>query len=305
MIVQNYRKKLKDELIEYRYNLDLPKELTFGIEIEYENIVNDTMSHLLDFESLFNSNLKKWENKREADINVRNKLDELMNGEVVSPILTDKISDWKNLKLVLNILKRNDAIITEKCGGHVNIGAHILGSNVKYWRNFLLLWILYEKEIYKFSSGEYSYVRKRNDNTINRIGIILNQKIKEILIGDDEIYTYLRRIANFSKLHDLSLERFISPNFEENNRIEFRVPNGSLSEEIWQNYINFFAKLLLTCKKELDIDKLVYKINNNEHNVVELADLIFKDQIDKDNFLIQTLKTNKIYKKELPKHIIY
>ena len=27
--------------------------------------------------------------------------------------------------------------------------------------------------------------------------------------------------------------------------VEFRVPNGSLNEEIWQNYINFFAKFIL------------------------------------------------------------
>ena len=50
---------------------------------------------------------------------------------------------------------------------------------------------------------------------------------------------------------------------------------------------------------------MVYKINNNEHNAVELADYVFEDNIDKDNFLIQTLKTNKIYKKELPSHITH
>ena len=107
------------------------------------------------------------------------------------------------------------------------------------------------------------------------------------------------------KIFDVSFAKVMKAKYAYDNRIEFRIPNGTLKEEIWQNYINFFVKFLIACKKELDVEEVVYKINNNEHSAIELADYVFEDNIDKDNFLIQTLKTNKIYKKELPPHIIY
>lgn len=305
MTERDYRKKLKNKLIEYRDTLNLPDIITFGVEIEYENIVNDSVSCFLDSEHDFDSNFIDWVNEIDLDVSEYGKDCEIMNGEIVSPILTDNINTWKNLKIALDILKRNDAVITTQCGGHVNIGAHVLEYNTNYFRNFLLIWTLYEKEIYSFASGEYSSVRKRNDSIIDRIAPEIHKKLDLIVKTNCDLFDYLDSITSYSKIYDLSLLRVISPNFYEDNRIEIRVPNGTLSEEIWQNNINFFAKLLLTCRKELDVEKLVYKIKKNYHSPVELADLVFKDQIDKDNFLIQTLKTNKIYKKELPKHIIY
>lgn len=305
MTERDYKKRLKNQLIEYRNTLNLPDIITFGVEIEYENIINDSVSYFLNYERDFDSNFIDWINEIDLDVSEYNKQNEIMNGEIVSPILTDTISTWKNLKVALDILKNNDAVITTQCGGHVNIGAHVLEHNTNYFRNLFLIWILYEKEIYDFSSGEYSSVRKRDDLILERIVPVISKKIDLLVRTDCDLFDYLNKLSAFSQLYDLYLLNAKSPNFYENNRIEIRIPNGTLSEEIWQNNINFFANLLLTCKKDLDVDKLIYKIKKNQHSPVELADLVFKRQIDKDNFLIQTLKTNKVYKKELPKHIIY
>lgn len=308
MTEKDYKEMLKNRLIEYRDTLNLPSDITFGIEIEYENIPTDTVTYLIYQERSFNKELKNWINKRELDLcEYNNNLKENMNGEINSPILKDNIDTWKNLKVVLDLLNRNNALITQKCGGHVNIGAHILGNNQEYWRNFLLLWILYEKEIYKFCSGENIKVRRRDDNTIERISKELKLNINNILNNYSDIYKYLKHASYclFFKCHDISLKTFSGNAFEENNKIEFRIPNGTLSEEIWQNYINFFAKFVIACKKELDTEKVLYKIKNHEHSVIELCDYVFDNDIDKEYFLIQTLKTNKIYKKELHPHITY
>lgn len=306
MTEAEYKKELKGRIIKYRSSLDLPKEITFGVEIEYENIVTDTVSYLFLEEECYNEKFRGWINKKELDLAELNKLNESMNGEINSPILTDQITSWKNLKTSLEILYKNDARITEKCGGHVNIGAHILGRNPNYWRNFFLLWILYEKEIYEFCSGEYDKVRQRKDY-MSRIALKLKKNIDIILNDSDKIYEYLESVSPqlFYKTYDIFVTEQISSTQKNNNIIEFRLPNGTLKEEIWQNYINFFAKFILACKKELDMEKVLYKIENNNHNSVELADYIFTAEIDKTNFLIQTLKTNKIYKKELEHHIIY
>ena len=308
MTEKDYRRELKGRLIKYRNSLNLPKDITFGVEIEYENMANELVTFFLNEQYYYNPNFKNWINKTEIDICVYNSYREIINGEVNSPILRDEISSWKNLKTALDILNRNNAIVTNWCGGHVNIGAHILGYNLEYWRNFLLLWMLYEKEIYQFSSGEYLKIRNRGNCVIERITPTLLNKINIILknnIYKDNIFDYLYDVSKelFDKTHDISLEKFSRKLYAENNRIEFRVPNVTIHEEIWQNYINFFAKFLLACKKELDVEKTIYKIKNNDHSAIELADYVFEDDIDKENFLIQTLKTNKVYEKQLPIHI--
>lgn len=311
MTETDYRKLLKDRQIKYRATLNLPNDITFGIEIEYENALNELISNLLYEEELCNNIFSNWINKPEIDLfydDLDN--DKLRNGEINSPVLIDTIKSWKNLRTALNILNRNNAIITDRCGAHINIGAHILGSNITYWRNFLLLWILYEKEIYKFSSGEFLKVRTRDSAIIDRISPLLRKNLINICNIEDSknkfnIFNFLKNSGvNLSeKINDVSFHNFKTFDFELDNRIEFRIPNGTLKEEIWQNYINFFAKFIIACKKELDIDYIIYKIKHNEHNAIELADYVFEDNVDKDYFLIQTLKTNKIYKKELIPHI--
>jgi len=308
MTEKDYKILLKNKLIEYRNSLNLTSDLTFGVEIEYENIPIETFTNLLNEEKKLNPNIKKWISKRELDLEeYNNKIKEWMNGEVTSPILTDNKENWNNLKIILDLLNKSDAIITNKCGGHVNIGAHILGNNQEYWRNFLLLWLLYYDEICKFSSGEFINLRKRRTDVLNKSNTILNINTNYISKINDNIYDYLTQACYqfFSKKYDLSLEHFIYPYLEENNRIEFRLPNATLNETIWQNYINFFAKFVLACKKELDIEKTLYKIKNKESSAIELANYIFDSDIDKEYFIIQTLKTNKIYKKELLEHKIY
>jgi len=305
----DYKRILKDRKINYRSTLNLPKNVTFGVEIEYENVLNELVSELLYEEEIFDKNFSNWINKPEIDLTYDNiDVNKLMNGEINSPVLKDNIKTWKDLRIVLNILNKNGAIVTNQCGGHINIGAHILSSNVTYWRNFLLLWILYEKEIYKFSSGEFSKIRIRENGVIDRLTPSLIRNILYISNVDKnkiDIISYLNKsgISFLDKKHDISFYNFKKFDYDVDNRIEFRLPNATLKEEIWQNYINFFAKFMIACKKELDVDKTLYKINHNEHSTLELADYVFEDNIDKDNFLIQTLKTNKIYKKELIPHI--
>jgi len=263
MTDNEYRKLLKNKLIKYRTSLNLPKEVTFGVEIEYENIVKDTVSYLLEEENCFNPIFKHWINKTELDLTEFNSLAEELNGEINSPILYDNITTWKNLKTTLEILNNNGALITQRCGGHINIGTHILGNSSEYWRNFFLLWLLYEEEIYSFSKGEYNKIRFDKENLFKKISPDL--LIENILNIEQESYLLSLPFCVYDKFHDIYLNRFIKEKIVDGNRIEFRIPNGSLNEEIWQNNINFFSKFMLACKKDLDVEKTIFKIQNKEH----------------------------------------
>lgn len=305
MSEKEYLNYLKDRIIRYRKTLNIPSNVTFGIEIEYENIAKDTLTHYMDELKYYDKLYEEWENVSEINIAEYKDCEE-MNGEVRSPIMKDKIIDWKNLKETINLINSNFGIVTNKCGGHVNVGSQILGNKHEYWRNFFLLWILYEKEIYKFSSGEFNRVRKFNENMITRISPDLKRHLNDIVMEGGMPFQYIKITDSlFDKRHDISLQKVSCYSYKKDNVIEFRLPNGTLREEIWQNYINFFVKFLLACKRELDVEETLYKIENNKHSVVELANYIFDDDIDKEYFLIQTLKANKIYEKVLVDHLNY
>lgn len=290
----------KNEFIEYRSTLNLPLDITFGIEIEYENIKKDYVDSYI-YELKQNKSIGDWKSKEEADISEYNSKGDLINGEISSPILIDNINSWKELKKVVEIIDKNNGIITDKCGTHINIGAQIMGDKSIYWRNFLLLWILYENEIYKFCSGEFNTIRNRKD----MIGSICNDlSIDKVLEMYEPATNYIYYITDslMDKKHDISLQSVYSYCFNIDNVIEFRLPNGTIKEEIIQNYVNFFAKFLLACKKELDIDKILYNIKNNICDN-SLCDYVFEEEIDKKNFLIQASKQNKVYSKKLPSHL--
>ena len=89
------------------------------------------------------------------------------------------------------------------------------------------------------------------------------------------------------------------------NTIEFRNPNGSLNPVIWQNNINLFTHFLkYATNPKFDYDLIQERMNiqdfsrivlltYNEINIrqaLELADLIFDNNLDKINFLRQYIK---------------
>lgn len=88
------------------------------------------------------------------------------------------------------------------------------------------------------------------------------------------------------------------------NTIEFRIPNGTANEIVWQNYINTLVKFLLA-QIDIDEDFLDYQIEMKNiptpityreiylRKALELADLIFQSNTDKIYFLNQYLKQAK------------
>lgn len=104
--------------LEYRIILDLPDFVTFGVEIEFE----DANSYIVE------KNLKNYystwlfeRDKTVLDLDVN---DIEVGGEIVSPILKDNVSNWKEIYDVCNFLKRSGARIIDYSGGHIHIGTH-------------------------------------------------------------------------------------------------------------------------------------------------------------------------------------
>lgn len=94
--------------------INLPPNMTIGIEIETEGKENDNSE-------LIKNSLRdtSWKAKGDGSL--------IKGTEVVSPILTSKDGNVSNeIKSVCAILNGIPQIISERCGGHIHIGADYL-----------------------------------------------------------------------------------------------------------------------------------------------------------------------------------
>lgn len=305
-LLKSYKLSLKDTL-----NLD--KNITFGLELEFEKEDQGTLenqTNALNYVWLKNRTLSNdyWLFKKETS--------SIIGYEISSPILTDKKESYDQLKQMCEMLKKNNVILSEKDAGHIHIGTQVIGNNYDNWFNFFKMYILYENIIYRFGYGEYENKReyitsyasplaKRYNSLLNRINDYDPINIRKLFKMLKPLYK--KDALSFYKVYEGGTS------FENNRTIEFRMPNASIEPIIWQNNINFFVHLLKSSNK-VDLDLINDKIKNkentlnnleyyNEINVneaLELADLIFDNNRDKIDFLRQYMKeftTNNEFRK--------
>ena len=279
-------------LLEYRDLLYLPLSVTFGVEIEYEAFSKKKVDKFIE-------KLIEWRSKNDGSL--------AFGGEITSPILTDKTSNWLDLKEICEYLSKIKVDTTHNAGGHIHIGAHVLGYDVDIWRVFLKLYAAYENIIFRFIYGDKisgrqgitKYAPPIADSIYNNLNIINDasclSRISHCLPENR------RNALNFTNVDFDDLE-FV--NYK--NTLEFRSPNATTSAVVWQNNINAFTKMLLASKnKVINEDFLDYKLkyeyisyseneymynNINLKNVLEFVDLVFDNNLDKVYFLRQYLK---------------
>lgn len=283
----------KHFLLEYRSQLDLSDDLTFGIEIEYEGIPKIMVDNFIK------KNLNNWAS--EADGSLKS------GGEIKSPIMCDNIKYWEELKRICDYLTKRKADTSHNAGGHIHIGAHMLGDDVKAWQHFLKLYIAYENVLFRFIYGDKISGRTQIFKYAPPIAHILHRNLIHINGAKtiDDIWQILPIVkyqalnfghVNFSSLEDICYK----------NTIELRCPNATTNATIWQNNINAFSKMIICSKnKVMDEEFLDYKLNNefypypyyeylynniNLKNVLEFVDLVFDNNLDKVYFLRQYLK---------------
>ena len=117
----------------YKKKLNLSKKMSFGVELEVDEISDKIFSNIKRNKKIMeilckNHNipiqlLDAWEITYDASVP-----DGL---EYVSPILHDTEEEWDSLKAACEILEVIGASKGETCGGHIHIGADILGTDRK------------------------------------------------------------------------------------------------------------------------------------------------------------------------------
>lgn len=279
--------------IQLRSKLNLAQYITFGLELEFENAMVETIKEELK-NSLLN---KQWIIKNDNS---------LINGaEINSPIMKDEEVFWKELDKICSIVFPQ-ATIGRNSGGHIHIGTQTLGEKKESWLNFIKLWSVYENIIFRFAYGEFSTARQSILEFAKPMAKTFWSDYEYLKMRNSDLESTMIRISHMNKYQAVS---FITAQnykvFANNNTIEFRCPNGTLNSTIWQNNVNLFVNLLLYSKSSSFNDDIIQKryrsISNGQYSfesydniylpqAIELCDMIFANNIDKIYFLKQYLK---------------
>lgn len=306
--------------LEYRGLLGFDNNITFGIEIEMEHFKGG-FHNIEPFRKIITSLGKnsEWDVKNDITL-INGYLD--FGREIVSDILVDSKENWLDMKNICNEASLW-GVIGSKCGGHVHVGAQILGSKPLYWYRFIKLCSIYENIIYRFCYGEYLTHRQSIHKSAKPCALLYNTRLPIIedkmndgllsmllVLDSKPIYTDSLKNYGISFWHMICDDNY--DNYEDYDKVnkyctvEYRASNGTFDYVIWQNNINFFVNLLLYCKSDKFDDEILdrryLEVCNNFSDmesyskiyleqVIELCDMIFSNNLDKVYFLRQYLKS--------------
>ena len=314
---------LKKYYLTLRDRLGILQHLTFGLEIEFENAMIDPIKEYVS--ERFKSG--SWDIVPDGS---------LSNGsEINSPILNDSTYAWSDLSSICDVVDKN-AYVMDNTSGHIHIGTHILGNNPKYWRNFAILWATYENVIFRFLYGEYvsprsgicGYASPVSKDFIEKMEKIedrstmqnANAMFRVFDTGEEVVKIRRRKSVNFTNISRLQPYIYNWP--YEMNTVEFRSPNGTFNPVIWQNNVNLIMKMMLYCKSDKFNDELVFRrmkqieCDNIPSSIgkysriymeqaIELADMIFDNNLDKIYFLRQYVKDGSVSNNSLVKSRVF
>lgn len=325
--------RLNNYYLEYRDSLGLDDSITFGIEIEIEHF-KYRIDEYHQFQLLVNTKVgnERWKTKNDISLyNYPNGVGGVIDfgREISSDILIDIPKTWNDIKNVCDVASKS-GVFGPKCASHVHGGAHILGDNPLYWYRFLKMIVVYENVIYRFLYGEY-LTHKTNVMEYAKPGALFYEsKLDEILKNLDKGLYGVLSILNFGNSIDSTELKKYGISFwhmlldaddnlykdyntcTEFCTVECRAGAPTGDPVIWQNYINFFIKLLLYCKSpNFDEDILDSRKSKLEgvlgdidsyakiyfEQAVELCDMIFDNNLDKVYFLRQYFKSFEVARK--------
>ncbi len=323
-IFSSYSDSEKKELLQYitkykfqiRDSLNLEEELKFGIELEIEGkhinslIYNQCISEeifestpLMHYETYFHNfdyleydyENGPWILKPDSTV--------LNGGEIHSPILTDNIETWNNVSKICQLLQRLEAESTKNTALQVHFSHPYLISDVYDLYNLIKLYSAYENVLYYFGTGEYTAFR--NQLFALPMASEIKAKLKNIKLYNLEYEKLLKKL-DFTFFRGLRLNNL--SNKANKKTIEFRFANSTLIPAIIQNHVNTCGKLVrYVLSDKFDDDFVTRKFNymklpisNIEllkqysnpplEDILEFADLIFDNTLDKLNFLRQCIK---------------
>lgn len=274
----------KDKLINKntKLNINLPPEMTIGIEIEaigeykYKELLEDVIKHFVD----------NWSCKEDGSV-----YSETVRGvsgiEIVSPILRG--SNKKNINEIIKVcavLDKFGFYTNETCGGHIHIGDNYL-DNANAWQNLLEMWSNTERILYIISNEKGNGPRKTVEDFAEPVSKDLAKELNKGSINIDsemDLKRFKEELLNFQGI--ANIYRYKSINFQNIKRngkgtIEFRISNGTVNTDTWIENINLFGGIVKSAK-ELSViqSKDESKLSEEEKEKLKCFENIKSDNLN-------------------------
>ncbi len=316
--------------MKYRKILDVPKNYPFGIEIEIANKcvmeIDKMIRNHFDFIPIIGKTGLLFDDSGiDYDYFTKNKFifacpwDETskwhyfyenVNGnhtslgvEISSPILYNNSKDFKSMETVFYSLQNISATVNENCGAHIHFGSAIFQKSFQKLFSYFLFYLLFEPVFYKFSAmGEFGHIR----NSCQIFAKPISNQIPYQNLSPKTLEQYIKENQSaYEKRNALHFKGFQINCADYGSSFELRVFNGSLDENIWQNYINFcLSFLFFSLNNNLDQSKLLKRVQQElklrrDWNTIgqyisyadclveEMVSYIFSQKIDQDYFYEQ------------------
>lgn len=281
--------------------LGFKKQITFGIEIEVEDIYPLHIRR----KGMNDKILKKW-NYHFDDSLVKD-----YSIELSSPIFKDQKNSYEAIKKMCEFLKSENANPNRNSSMQIQFSANIFEDSYDNLKNFYKMWVIYEHIIYRLSYGISNKPRGNIVRYATPIAIYLKNKMDTITYDDNLIN--LSRIIGNNKKYAISFRYKEQDNTIKLKTIEIRTINGTIDPILIQNYIEFFYHFInYPTTSFYDEDLVNYMFNTYDKSkellknydklyiddAIKLADMIFKSSTDKDIFLSNYIKDDgKVLKK--------
>lgn len=227
--------------------------------------LNGDMSNILKEKSKIKG---RWEAKGDGS---------LWNGaEVVSPILYDNPNDIKEIYTIANAMKGMLFSTSDRCGGHVHIGANYLKS-VEDMKELLEIWGNAEEVFYLISNQAGELPRRGTE----QYAIPMSSKIQGSDLEEKKEQNKDIFIVDAQRIQDSRYSAINLMNIGNNkNTIEFRLSNGTLDPNVWIENIRLYGR---TVQMAHEISRVNNKMRRGEPITKEEEDkLRFKSNLKKD-----------------------
>ena len=260
--------------------MELPKELTIGVELEAEGVTPDNVRKIIRNMPVKKGISRKWRIKEDRS------LDD--GTEITSPVINSDKENLNELEYVCDFMNAIGMDTSAKCGGHIHYGASFLRNNLKSWKNLISIWYETEELIYKMSNdigqepryGIFEYAKKESDN--------IEEMYKDGSLKVETDKDFLKLISKMAPERDYGIN-LSNLEYPKKYTIEIRIPNGTINPRVQKENIKFFGKLISTSKEICENEELQKKYEklkdhelSEEEKVEAFLDLLFKKEEDKE-----------------------
>lgn len=292
---------------EDRGSTDLSESLKFGLDMHYQFQNLKEIEKIFKVLNKFYSNNSKDKFEYSYDKNIYNAFLPTNHLIINTPVFTDNVGFYNELKDLLVSLKEKGATLNRNKGIHVHTDLSILENDNRHLLTLLKILTLYENVIFRFGFGEDD----RSNINLENFSKAVSPLVYKYIHNYDFLKPFEEHISDLKKI---LICKSYAINFHDkdknvsNETIEFRMFNGTFDLNTIQNYVNFVGNMMYAIvKNHVDLDVLDYSLDGydvNEHTIekyalsdptaaVELSEIIFNKREDQVRFLKQYMFKKK------------